>query len=206
MRAARDKAIDLLAQAPELRVSLLPFAARAVLRCPLTSDHLAVARMLEDCTPELFPARAGLQGTAIGQAVETGLDILARDAGRGQAILVISDGVDPEAESVRKAGALSGGRAGQPGRFDPRHTPGEPRAADLPQRRGDHRQRENRAPVLRRRPFREFELRHRHGQAFGKRKDEQADEGERQGSREAEHEAETGSERSLDTRTFAGSL
>lgn len=106
-RAARNKSIDLLAHLGDARVSLLPFAAVATLRCPLTSDHVAAARMLDDCTPDLFPARAGLQGTAIGRAVTTGVDILGRDGGRGQAILVVSDGSDNDKEAVTAAAALA---------------------------------------------------------------------------------------------------
>ena len=75
LRLARRKALDLLRLAPELRVALLPFAGTAALRCPLTGDHLAVAALLDDCDPELFPADAGLQGTAIGGAVRSGLDV-----------------------------------------------------------------------------------------------------------------------------------
>jgi Ca-activated chloride channel homolog len=102
-RAARDKAVDLVKELGDARISLLPFAGVPTLRCPLTSDQIAIARMLDDCTPELFPASVGLQGTAIGQAVRTGVGILGRDAGRGQAILVISDGSDPDHEAVTKA-------------------------------------------------------------------------------------------------------
>ncbi len=104
-RAARDKALDLLRELGDARLALLPFAGIATVRCPLTGDHLALARMLEDCTPELFPARAGLQGTAIGRAVRTGVDLLGREGGRGQAILVISDGADPEQDAVASAAA-----------------------------------------------------------------------------------------------------
>jgi len=104
-RAARDKALDLLRELGDARLALLPFAGIATVRCPLTGDHLALARMLEDCTPDLFPARAGLQGTAIGRAVRTGVDLLGRESGRGQAILVISDGADPDQAAVANAAA-----------------------------------------------------------------------------------------------------
>lgn len=104
-RRARDKALDLVRRLPDLRVALLPFAAAPVLRCPLTSDHEALATMLEDCTPELFPASGGWQGTAIGRAVERAVEVLAHDRGRTQAILVVSDGVDPESDAVERAAA-----------------------------------------------------------------------------------------------------
>lgn len=104
LEVARRKAQDLLRLAPETRLALMPFAALPVLRCPLTGDHQAVGEMLHDCSPDLFPAEAGYQGTAIGAAVAEGLGILGRQVERGQAILVMSDGSDPDAEAVQKAG------------------------------------------------------------------------------------------------------
>ncbi len=103
MQAARRKALDLLRVAPELRLALMPFAALPVLRCPLTGDHQALGEMLADCSPELFPAEAGYQGTAIGAAVQEGLGVLGREVERGQAILVMSDGSDDDTEAVKKA-------------------------------------------------------------------------------------------------------
>ncbi|HYE06624.1 MAG TPA: VWA domain-containing protein [Planctomycetota bacterium] len=103
MRVARRKAMDLLHLAPETRMALLPFAGASLLRCPLTGDHQALGQILEDCDPELFPAEHGYQGTAIGAAVRQGLRLLDRQVERGQAILVISDGADPDQEAVAAA-------------------------------------------------------------------------------------------------------
>lgn len=113
MEAARRKAQDLLRVAPELRLALLPFAAMPVLRCPLTGDHQAIGEMLQDCSPELFPAESGYQGTAIGAAVREGLSVLGREVERGQAIVVMSDGSDDDVEAV-KAAAEAAKRAGIP--------------------------------------------------------------------------------------------
>jgi Ca-activated chloride channel family protein len=103
IQAARRKAIDLLRLAPETRMALMPFAAMPVLRCPLTGDHDALALMLEDCSPELFPAENGYQGTAIGDAVRAGLTVLGKQSDRGQAILVMSDGADDDRDAVASA-------------------------------------------------------------------------------------------------------
>ena len=100
---ARRKALDLLRLAPETRLALMPFAAIPVLRCPLTGDHQALGEMLTDCSPDLFPAEAGYQGTAIGAAVREGLGVLGRQVERGQAILVMSDGADDDATAVKEA-------------------------------------------------------------------------------------------------------
>ncbi len=107
IEAARRKAIDLLRLAPETRLALMPFAAMPVLRCPLTGDHDALGQMLQDCSPELFPAENGYQGTAIGDAVRAGLGVLGTQSDRGQAILVMSDGADDDKEAVAAAGAAA---------------------------------------------------------------------------------------------------
>jgi Ca-activated chloride channel family protein len=113
MEAARRKAQDLLRLAPGTRLALMPFAALPVLRCPLTGDHQALAEMLQDCSPDLFPAESGYQGTAIGSAVAEALKVLGGQGERGQAILIMSDGADDDQQAVSKA-ADSARAAGVP--------------------------------------------------------------------------------------------
>lgn len=103
LEVARRKALDFLRIAPETRMALMPFAAIASLRCPLTGDREAIAEMLKDCSPDLFPAEHGYQGTAIGDAVRQGLAILGKQVERGQAVLVLSDGADDDSDSVGEA-------------------------------------------------------------------------------------------------------
>ena len=103
LETARRKALDLLRVAPETRLALMPFAAVPVLRCPLTGDHEALREMLLDCSPDLFPAEHGYQGTAIGRAVTEGLGVLNRQVERGQAVLIITDGADEDLEAVKTA-------------------------------------------------------------------------------------------------------
>ena len=107
LEAARRKVLDLLRLAPETRLALMPFAGVPVLRCPLSGDHSAIELMLGDCTPALFPADAGYQGTAIGDAVQAGLKILGKPTDRGQSIIVMSDGADDDKASVDAAGAAA---------------------------------------------------------------------------------------------------
>jgi len=113
MEAARRKSQDLLRLAPGTRMALMPFAALPVLRCPLTGDHQALGEMMQDCSPDLFPAESGYQGTAIGAAVAEALKILGGQGERGQAILVVSDGADDDLKAVQKA-ADSAKAAGVP--------------------------------------------------------------------------------------------
>ena len=87
--------------------ALMPFAAVPVLRCPLSGDHSAIESMLEDCTPALFPAENGYQGTAIGDAVQAGLKVLGKPTDRGQSIIIMSDGADDDKASVDAAAAAA---------------------------------------------------------------------------------------------------
>ena len=109
LEVARRKVTDLLRLAPEHRVALVPFAADAVLRAPLTGDATALTMLLEQCSPALFPR----QGTAIGDAVSYAVDFLGGQGERGQAILICSDGDDPIAERVEK-GLMAATNAGIP--------------------------------------------------------------------------------------------
>ena len=107
LEAARRKANDLLREAPETRLALMPFAGVAVLRCPLTGDHSAIESMMKDLSPELFPAENGYQGTAIGEAIQSGLHVLDKQTDRGQSILVMSDGADDDKAAVDAAAAAA---------------------------------------------------------------------------------------------------
>lgn len=113
MQAAQRKALDLLRLASGTRMALMPFAALPVLRCPLTGDHQALSEMMQDCSPDLFPAESGYQGTAIGAAVAEALKVLGGQGERGQAILVVSDGADDDQQAVQAA-AESAKAAGVP--------------------------------------------------------------------------------------------
>jgi len=105
MEIARRKAMDLMEAAPGHRVALMPFAAVPILRCPLTGDRHVVGDMLDDLSPGLFPEANGLQGTAIGKAVDAAIDVLSDQGDRGRAIVILSDGSDRDEEAVADAAA-----------------------------------------------------------------------------------------------------
>ena len=109
LEVARRKVTDLLRLAPEHRIALVPFAAEAVLRSPLTGDANALEMLLEQCRPELFTR----QGSAIGDAVSFAVEFLAGQGSRGQAVLICSDGDDPNDERVA-AGLQAAQDAGIP--------------------------------------------------------------------------------------------
>lgn len=101
MQQAHFKALDIMKANPEHRVALIPFARKAVLRTPFTGDHVAVAAMIKDCDPDLFPAEFGFQGTAIGQSIVQSCELLDDHVGSSLAIVVLSDGSDDDADAIK---------------------------------------------------------------------------------------------------------
>ncbi|TVR44408.1 MAG: VWA domain-containing protein [Planctomycetota bacterium] len=98
---AHFKIRDLVEMRPDLRLALVPFAGIATVRHPPTSDHLALGRMLEELRPELFLRQD--QGTAIGSGISAALSLLESVDPASRAILLISDGDDPNEEELRRA-------------------------------------------------------------------------------------------------------
>lgn len=113
LAAAKRKALSLMDSAPEHRVALMPFAGTSVLMTPLTGDRDAIAELLLEVDPELFPARHGMQGTAIGDTVDDALELIGETGAAGAAILIFSDGADPDEDAVSTA-ANAAAAAGVP--------------------------------------------------------------------------------------------
>jgi Ca-activated chloride channel family protein len=88
--AARRFAAGIIARRPIDRIGLLAFGGRTVMLCPVTLDRTALATALRD-------ARAGAaeldEGTALGAALVTAVEQIARAGGeRGGVIVILSDG------------------------------------------------------------------------------------------------------------------
>jgi Ca-activated chloride channel family protein len=105
LATAKRKALSLMDSAPEHRVALLPFAGTAVLMTPLTGDRDAVAELLQEVDPDLFPAEHGRQGTAIGDTFQQALQLIGETGATGAAIVIFSDGADPDSDAVAAAAA-----------------------------------------------------------------------------------------------------
>ena len=103
MKQAHFKALDFMKANPEHKVALLPFARIATLRTPFTGDHVAVSEMIKDCTPDLFPAEYGFQGTAIGKTVLESCTLLQNHRGSSLAVVIFSDGSDKDEEAIQQA-------------------------------------------------------------------------------------------------------
>ena len=81
------------------RVGVVPFAGIAYPLCPLTLDYAAASMFIDLLATDLIPT----PGTAIAEAIETALASFPGEDGRGQAIVLISDGEDHEGGAVEAA-------------------------------------------------------------------------------------------------------
>lgn len=90
---ARILANRLLQRLNGARVGLIAFAAKPVVMSPLTTDTGIVKTFLERLVPDIF----WNQGTSIKLALDEGLNMFKKIEGRKKAILLLTDGDDPDA-------------------------------------------------------------------------------------------------------------
>lgn len=81
------------------RIGLIAFAGTSFAQCPLTSDYGAFALMLEEVTPEIIPRG----GTALAQAIRTGITAFQAGSTGSQALIIISDGENHEGDALEAA-------------------------------------------------------------------------------------------------------
>jgi len=105
LERAKADVRDLLPRLRGERVGLIAFAGKAVVSCPLTTDHAFFRTVLGSLGPDSAPRG----GTAIGDAIRKALSALPPDAERDRALLLITDGED-HASFPAEAAALASER------------------------------------------------------------------------------------------------
>lgn len=81
------------------KVGLVVFAGDAFLQMPLTTDYSAAKLMISATNTDLI----GLQGTAIGQAIDLSINSFSKDKKVSKVILLISDGENHEDDAIQMA-------------------------------------------------------------------------------------------------------
>ncbi len=76
------------------RIGLVAFAGSAFVQCPLTLDYGAFLESLRSVTVGIIPKG----GTALGEAIKTGLAAFENQPGRHHALLIITDGEDHDGQ------------------------------------------------------------------------------------------------------------
>ena len=98
LERAKQAIIHLLGKLENDRVGLVVFAGKSYVQMPLTTDYSATRLFLSNITPGMIP----VQGTAIGDAIETSASSFGNTK-QSKAIIVITDGENHEDNAVEAA-------------------------------------------------------------------------------------------------------
>jgi Ca-activated chloride channel family protein len=106
LERAKREVTDLVNMLRGDRVGLIAFAGAAFLECPLTLDYGAFKIFLDYLDTELIP----VQGTALGEAMQTAIRSFPTDRRASKALILITDGEDHlgEAETAAQAAKEKG--------------------------------------------------------------------------------------------------
>lgn len=98
LERAKQSIVQLLNQLENDRVGLVTFAGKAYIQMPVTTDYSATRLYLSNINPGMIP----VQGTAIGEAIETARTAFGNTK-QSKAIIVISDGENHEDNAIEAA-------------------------------------------------------------------------------------------------------
>lgn len=103
LERAKQSIVQLLNQLENDRVGLVAFAGKAYIQMPVTTDYSATRLFLSNINPGMIP----VQGTAIGDAIETASTAFGNTK-QSKAIIVISDGENHEDNAIEAARKAAG--------------------------------------------------------------------------------------------------
>lgn len=103
LERAKQAIIHLLGKLENDRVGLVIFAGNSYIQMPLTTDYSATRLFLSNINPGMIP----VQGTAIGDAIETSASVFGNTK-QSKAVIVITDGENHEDNGVEAARAAKG--------------------------------------------------------------------------------------------------
>lgn len=103
LERAKQAIIHLLGKLENDRVGLVIFAGKSYIQMPLTTDYSATRLFLSNINPGMIP----VQGTAIGDAIETSASGFGSTK-QSKAIIVITDGENHEDNALDAARAAAG--------------------------------------------------------------------------------------------------
>lgn len=81
------------------RLGMIVFAGQAYVQLPLTSDYSAAKLFLQTINTNIVPT----QGTAIGAAINLGIQSFPEEEGKNRALIIITDGENHEDDAVAAA-------------------------------------------------------------------------------------------------------
>ena len=102
LERAKRELIDLLGMLDGDRFGIVAFAGVPFVQCPLTVDYRLAGLFINQLSLDLIP----VQGTALGDAIELGVDSLVKASSaesQGKAIILITDGEDQNNNTLKAA-------------------------------------------------------------------------------------------------------
>lgn len=93
LSAAKDIAIEFIAQRPSDRMGIVVFAGESYTQCPLTTDRATLINLMKEVQTDLIE-----DGTAIGNGLATAVARLAGSDAKSRIIILLTDGVNNRGE------------------------------------------------------------------------------------------------------------
>ena len=87
--AAKDIAIEFIAQRPTDRIGIVVFAGESYTQCPLTTDRATLINLMKDVQTDLIE-----DGTAIGNGLATAVARMKDSDAKSRVIILLTDGVN----------------------------------------------------------------------------------------------------------------
>ena len=98
--AAKDIAIEFIAQRPSDRMSIVVFAGESDTQCPLTTDRATLINLMKEVSTDLIE-----DGTAIGNGLATAVARLKDSDARSRVIILLTDGDNNSGEIAPETAA-----------------------------------------------------------------------------------------------------
>ena len=89
LSAAKDIAIEFIAQRPSDRMGIVVFAVESYTQCPLTTDRATLINLMKDVQTDLIE-----DGTAIGNGLATAVARMKDSDAKSRVVILLTDGVN----------------------------------------------------------------------------------------------------------------
>ena len=93
LSAAKDIAIEFIAQRPSDRMGIVVFAGESYTQCPLTTDRATLINLMKEISTDLIE-----DGTAIGNGLATAVARLQDSDAKSRVVILLTDGVNNSGE------------------------------------------------------------------------------------------------------------
>ena len=100
INAAKDIAIEFIAQRPTDRIGIVVFAGESYTQCPLTTDRATLINLMKEVQTDLIE-----DGTAIGNGLATAVARMMDSDARSRVVILLTDGVNNSGEIAPQTAA-----------------------------------------------------------------------------------------------------